>query len=156
MEQDTIPLGIFDETNNSISSLVIVQQVGEVDGKKEVYITAVAPNILVIKGKMIYLYVFNEYHSEVDSEWVKSISKEWITAVIESNKEKTDTKSKLSQKNNEQEKETNRIYFKNGKVLVYEKAWKDGDTIFVIVKDKKFAVGYNKDEIDLGKSFGGK
>jgi hypothetical protein len=153
LEQDTIPLGIFHETNNSMSTLMILQQVLDLDGKKDLYLTAVAPTFLLIKGKMIYLYVCNEYHSEVDSEWVKSMSKKWITSVIESNQEKKDSELKLSLKNNEQKAEINKIYLKNGKVLIYDKTWRDGNTVFVVVKGKKFAVGYNKDEIDLEKSF---
>jgi hypothetical protein len=153
LEQDTIPLGIFHETNNSISPLIIIQQVIEVEGKKELYFTAVAPTVLFLKGKIIFLYVCNEYHSEVDSEWVKTTSQEWITSIFESNEEKIETKPKLSPKNNEQKEEINKIYFKNGKVLIYDKTWKDGNTVFVVVKGKNFAVGYNEDEIDMRKSF---
>ncbi len=44
--------------------------------------------------------------------------------------------------------------FKNGRSLVCEKAWRDGNTVFVIGKGKKYAVGYSESEIDLEKSFG--
>ena len=87
LEEYSIPIDMFYETNNSISPLFMIKQVYETDGKKEVYLTTFSPNILYIKGKLIYLYVGSEYNSEVDSEWVKNISKEWITSVIKSNKQ---------------------------------------------------------------------
>lgn len=83
----SFPVDIFYETNNSLSPLFLDKQVYETDGKKEVNLIAYSPNILYIKGKLIYLYVCSEYNSEADIEWVKSMSKEWITSVMKSNKQ---------------------------------------------------------------------
>jgi Putative peptidoglycan binding domain len=49
-----------------------------------------------------------------------------------------------------------KIYFKNGKILVCEKAWKKGESIFVVCKGKQIAVGYPEKEIDMERSFGRK
>lgn len=45
------------------------------------------------------------------------------------------------------------VYFKGGKQLVCDRAWKDGDTIFLVVQGKNLAIGYSQSEIDMGKSF---
>ena len=45
------------------------------------------------------------------------------------------------------------VYFKNGKKFACEKAWKDGNTILLLVNGKRIAVGYNKAEIDMERSF---
>lgn len=47
------------------------------------------------------------------------------------------------------------IYLKWGQKLVCDYVWRDGDTIFVVVHGKKFAIGYAPNEIDMERSFGG-
>jgi len=46
------------------------------------------------------------------------------------------------------------VYLKWGQRLVCDYVWRDGDTIFVVVHGKKFAVGYGPGEIDMERSFG--
>ena len=45
------------------------------------------------------------------------------------------------------------VFFKNGKKLFCDRAWKDGSTIFLVVQGKNIAVGYDETEINIGKSF---
>ena len=45
------------------------------------------------------------------------------------------------------------VYFKNGKELICDEAWEEGNTIFLVVHSKKVAIGYDKNEIDMEKSF---
>ena len=45
------------------------------------------------------------------------------------------------------------VYFKNGKKFACEKAWKDGNTILLLVHGKRIADGYDKAEIDMERSF---
>ena len=45
------------------------------------------------------------------------------------------------------------VYFKNGKRLVCERAWKDGNKVYLLVHKKKIAVGYDETEIDMERSF---
>jgi hypothetical protein len=45
------------------------------------------------------------------------------------------------------------VYFNNGKTVTCDKVWQDGDTIYIVHHGKKFAVGYDKSEIDMSKSF---
>ena len=46
------------------------------------------------------------------------------------------------------------VYLKWGQKLVCDYVWRDGDTIFVVVRGKRFAIGYAPNEIDLERSFG--
>ena len=46
------------------------------------------------------------------------------------------------------------VYLKWGQKLVCDYVWRDGDTIFVVVHGKKFAIGYAPNEIDMERSFG--
>jgi S1-C subfamily serine protease len=45
------------------------------------------------------------------------------------------------------------VYFKNGKQLLCDRAWKEGNTVFLVMHGKKYAVGYAEGEIDMEKSF---
>lgn len=45
------------------------------------------------------------------------------------------------------------VYFKNGKELLCDKAWKEGVTVFLVIHGKMYAVGYKEEEIDMKKSF---
>jgi hypothetical protein len=46
------------------------------------------------------------------------------------------------------------VYLKWGHKLLCDYVWRDGETIFVVVHGKKFAVGYDPKEIDMERSFG--
>ncbi|MBW1888277.1 MAG: serine protease, partial [Deltaproteobacteria bacterium] len=58
--------------------------------------------------------------------------------------------------NNSDEQSVNgsgNVYFKNGKRLFCERAWRYGGKIFLVVHGKKVAISYNENEIDMRKSF---
>jgi len=44
------------------------------------------------------------------------------------------------------------VYFKNGKKLTCDIVWRKENMVFVVVHGKDFALGYNKNLIDFGKS----
>jgi hypothetical protein len=46
------------------------------------------------------------------------------------------------------------VYLKWGRKLLCDYVWRDGDTIFVVVHGKEFAIGYDPKEIDVERSFG--
>jgi hypothetical protein len=163
LETGSFPLGFFHETANSIGNVVIIKHIRGGVGEKAPYFTAVANNILFLKGKLFYLYVLKEYHSQSDSDWVKIMSEHWVNTTIESNKEKKIVKPKpIRKKENKGEKKDLsqkqggdiKIFFKNGRSLDCEKVWREGNTVFVVGKGKKYAVGYSESEIDVEKSFG--
>ena len=46
------------------------------------------------------------------------------------------------------------VYFKNGREVLCDAAWKEGRTLFLVMHGKGYAVGYDENEIDMRKSFG--
>lgn len=160
---NSFPLGVFHETDSSIGTVDLLKQIVVVEDEKVPHLTAVATNILFLKGKMFYLYVLQEYESPTDSEWVEIMSEHWVNTTIELNQDKKKAKpkagltkaKKVDKKNLTQKKVGDiKIHFKNGRSLVCEKAWRDGDTVYVIVGGKEYAVGYSVSEIDMEKSVG--
>jgi hypothetical protein len=45
------------------------------------------------------------------------------------------------------------VYFKNGRQVLCDTAWKEGLTVFLVIHGKGYAVGYKEEEIDMKKSF---
>jgi len=45
------------------------------------------------------------------------------------------------------------VYFRDGRTLLCSRAWKDGDTVFLVVHGKDVAIGYEESEIDMERSF---
>ena len=45
------------------------------------------------------------------------------------------------------------VYFKNGKEVLCDAAWKEAGTVFLVIHGKGYAVGYKEAEIDMKKSF---
>lgn len=45
------------------------------------------------------------------------------------------------------------VFFKNGKTLLCDRAWREGTTVYLLVHGKHFALGYSQDLIDLNRSF---
>ena len=170
MQPGSFSLGVFQETLNSIDTADIIRQIIKVEGQKKPHFTVVATTILFLRGKLFYMYVFKEYESEPDSDWVQIMSEHWVNTTITINHQKRTTtpttktiqpkrrKSKKSYKSDLNQKQAGdvTIYFKNGRSLVCEKVWREGNNIFVIGKGKKYAVSYSVSEVDLNRTFGAK
>ena len=45
------------------------------------------------------------------------------------------------------------VFFKNGKTLLCDRAWRQGTTVYLLAHGKGFALGYSQDLIDLNRSF---
>ena len=45
------------------------------------------------------------------------------------------------------------VYFRNGRTLLCDRAWKDGNTVFLVVHGKGVAIGYEESGIDMERSF---
>ena len=48
------------------------------------------------------------------------------------------------------------VYFKNGREVLCDAAWKEGGTVFLVIHGKGYAVGYKEEEIDMKRSFEGR
>jgi hypothetical protein len=45
------------------------------------------------------------------------------------------------------------VYFKNGKTLLCDRAWRRDETVFLVIHGKSFAVGYPESQIEMNRSF---
>lgn len=45
------------------------------------------------------------------------------------------------------------VYFKKGREVLCDAAWKEGLTVFLVIHGKGYAVGYKEEEIDMKRSF---
>jgi hypothetical protein len=45
------------------------------------------------------------------------------------------------------------VYFKSGKTVLCDRAWKQGGTVFLVIHGKNFAVGYPESQIEMNRSF---
>lgn len=165
LQPGSFSLGFFHETLNSIGTADIIRQIVKVEGEKRPHFTVVATTILFLKGQLFYMYVFKEYNSEPDSDWVEIMSEHWVNTTITINHynktampkpimiPKKTTKSYKTDPSPKQAGDVT-LYFKNGRSLVCEKVWREGNQVFVIGKGKKYAVSYSESEIDLKKTFG--
>lgn len=45
------------------------------------------------------------------------------------------------------------VYFKSGKTMLCDWAWKQGKTVFLVIHGKSFAVGYPESQIEMNRSF---
>jgi hypothetical protein len=45
------------------------------------------------------------------------------------------------------------VYFKNGREVLCDAAWKEAGAVFLVMHGKGYAVGFNEKEIDMKKSF---
>jgi hypothetical protein len=45
------------------------------------------------------------------------------------------------------------VYFKSGRQVLCDAAWKEAGTVFLVFHGKGYAVGYKEEEIDMKKSF---
>jgi hypothetical protein len=45
------------------------------------------------------------------------------------------------------------VYFKSGKTLLCDRAWRQGKTVFLVIHGKDFAVGYPESQIEMNRSF---
>jgi hypothetical protein len=163
LESGSFPLGVFQETDYSISNVVLIKQIKGGHGQKAAYFTTVATNVMFLKGKLFFLYVLKDYQSQSDSEWVEIMSEHWVNTTIGINQVKKVAKPKpilkIEKKSVKKEMPQKQgghitIFFKNGKSMVCDKVWREGGSVFIIGKGKKYAVSYAEGEIDIEKSFG--
>jgi hypothetical protein len=45
------------------------------------------------------------------------------------------------------------VYFKNGREVLCDTAWKEGGTVFLVIHGKGYAISYQEEEIEMKKSF---
>ena len=82
---EILPLGVFHEADTSVGMVALTKYRFVIDGKTEETPMAMAMMIALVKGRIIYLYAYSAYKSNADAEWVRSVSRQWISSVASVN-----------------------------------------------------------------------
>ncbi len=79
---ETRMLGIYEKTKQSVDmGLLMKTQVG--NGPVETMVAAAS--FLDVKGKVIFLYVYSDYHAQADADWTQAVVKSWRQSIIAAN-----------------------------------------------------------------------
>jgi len=82
---DVKSLGVFAETSRSISSLLLTKYVAQIDGKPVKFPKAIAMNVVLLRGKVMFLYVYSRFECGADLDWVKAQAIAWLAAAAAAN-----------------------------------------------------------------------
>ena len=80
-----VPLGINEETASHISTSMLIKYESAILESVESYISAGTMVIQLVRGKVLFLYVYRNYNSNSDLEWTKKVAKEWSNRIIAAN-----------------------------------------------------------------------
>ncbi|BBB68450.1 hypothetical protein UNDYM_4197 [Undibacterium sp. YM2] len=62
-----------------------VRYKAEIDGKSRTWVTAICNNVLLLKGKLIFINTYGLYKSEGDLQWVKNTCRDFTKGFISAN-----------------------------------------------------------------------
>ncbi|WP_018623666.1 hypothetical protein [Kangiella aquimarina] len=80
---DNVPLEVFHNQGYRFSAMNLMTGNVMVDGQSESVSTTMGLNVLHVKEKIIYLYVYEESDSESARDWVKKMSTDFSNTIIE-------------------------------------------------------------------------
>jgi hypothetical protein len=81
------PLGVNKETATSISMSQLTKYDLSMSGENTEHMVAGTMTATLVKGKLLYIYVFRTYQDEKDVEWTQTQSDKWIPTIKSSNEE---------------------------------------------------------------------
>ena len=82
---ETTPLGVFFDNKKVISFSTIMSGEKSVNGINENFIQATATSIVLLKKKIIFVYIYSDYDSEKDIIWIEDKTKETVNLLIKNN-----------------------------------------------------------------------
>lgn len=82
---DIVPLSIDSETASSITVSMLAKSKAIVDGQDTVITMAGTFTTFLVKGKMLFLYVYKNYKSNEDIEWTRKAAKEYTAQITAAN-----------------------------------------------------------------------
>ena len=82
---ESTPLGVFFENKSAISHSSIARTTRTINGINENFLQVFSTSIVLIKKKIIFIYVYSDYESEKDITWVEGKTKELVSLLIKNN-----------------------------------------------------------------------
>jgi len=81
---ETTPLGLFIDKTNAIGFTEIMQLKGKFDSGNELT-KVVSQSLILVRGKLLYVYVYSAYNTLKDILWAEAKSKELVDLVLNNN-----------------------------------------------------------------------
>lgn len=92
---EQVPLGVFFENANAIGFAMLARTREEVKGETTDYVFAAGSTTLLAKSKIMFAYVYGQFESQADIDWVRSISRTWVNEILNSNQEASDSRGSV-------------------------------------------------------------
>ncbi len=90
---------------------------------------------------------------EKSVQFQASMADATVTEILVTHDQKTGVVGRVSPLRTRSTSRPGTVYFKNGREVLCDAAWKEGGTVFLVMHGKGYAVGYNEEEIQMKKSF---
>ena len=82
---ETTPFGVFFDNKKVSSFSSIMSGEKSVNGINENFVQVIATSIVLLKKKIIFVYIYSDYDSEKDITWIEGKTKELISLLIKNN-----------------------------------------------------------------------
>lgn len=82
---EQVPLGVFLDRNDAIGFASLAKYRVSAEGEHLDYLVAGGTSFMRVKGKILYAYVYSNYQSQSDLEWVRITSRRWIDQILSAN-----------------------------------------------------------------------
>jgi hypothetical protein len=82
---ESVPLGTFERTRDSLGFLVMFKSMTKIAEKETTGLRVVASLIVRVNDRVLYLYSASDRKSEADEVWVKSEALKWRDAIFAAN-----------------------------------------------------------------------
>jgi hypothetical protein len=82
-----------------------------------------------------------------------SMADDTVTEILVTRDQKPGEKGSSSPLRTRSASQPGTVYFKNGREVLCDAAWKEVQTVFLVMHGKAYAVGYDENEINMKKSF---
>jgi len=82
----TVSLGTSYNKEEAIGVTTLTRYETNIGGHIETFVMVGGVNIIYLKGKILYAYVYSTFNSRKDIEWNRAISKYWVDAILSANR----------------------------------------------------------------------
>jgi hypothetical protein len=78
---EPVPLGVYHDTPEAFSFALLTKYSGSEEGNAFKSVVIGGSTIMLIKKKMLFVYVYANFNDQDDIDWVRSVSKSWIKSI---------------------------------------------------------------------------
>ncbi len=82
---EQVSLGVFMEENDAVGFAVLSKVQVSVEGEKLDHLIVSGVAIIRAKGKILYAYIYSNYQTQEDLEWIRNTLRRWVDKILISN-----------------------------------------------------------------------